>query len=107
MRFDGVVRLMTLASLPGLGVCQGESAKILGGVSASQWVVGQPVGTTSGTVIGHAARNRTGVSEYLGIPFAEPPVGELRFAAPSPYYRRGNITASNFVSSGSEIQMKW
>ncbi|KAI4154657.1 MAG: hypothetical protein LQ340_001544 [Diploschistes diacapsis] len=46
------------------------------------WTVGQPVQTTSGTVAGHAASNLTHVSEYLGIPYAQPPLGALRFKAP-------------------------
>lgn len=40
------------------------------------------VNTTSGLIIGHAAPNRSEVTEFLGIPYALPPVGELRFAPP-------------------------
>jgi hypothetical protein len=46
------------------------------------WKVGQEVKTTSGTVIGQASKWQQGVSEYLGIPFAKAPEGELRWAAP-------------------------
>lgn len=52
------------------------------------------VNTTSGMVSGHAASNTTGVSEYLGIPFAAPPVGALRFAPPQPYKGTGNINGT-------------
>ncbi|KAH9437411.1 hypothetical protein MCOR02_001068 [Pyricularia oryzae] len=38
--------------------------------------------TTNGRVIGHVASNTSCVVEYLGIPYAKPPVGQLRFAAP-------------------------
>ena len=43
------------------------------------------VKTSSGLVRGHSIRvlNQT-VDEFLGIPFAEPPIGDLRFAKPKP-----------------------
>src|SRR6202042_3359441 len=40
------------------------------------------VRTASGLVRGR--RNAAGIAVFLGIPFAEPPVGDLRFAAPRP-----------------------
>ena len=43
----------------------------------SDRVVSTASGTVSGTVI-------DGVARFLGIPYAAPPVGELRFAAPAP-----------------------
>ena len=44
------------------------------------------VHTESGTVVGKIENLPYGKSEhkYLGIPYAEPPVGKLRFAAPKP-----------------------
>ena len=44
------------------------------------------VQTKHGAVIGKTVSLPYGksVHEYLGIPYAEPPVGELRFAAPKP-----------------------
>lgn len=63
------------------------------------WTVGQAVNTTSGTIIGHAATNALQVSEYLGIKYAQPPVGDLRFAAPKAYRSNATYTASNFVSA--------
>ena len=44
------------------------------------------VQTESGAVVGKTETLLHGklVHEYLGIPYAEPPVGELRFAAPKP-----------------------
>ena len=59
--------------------------------------VGQGVQTSSGLVLGRPALSRPEVSEYLGIPFAKPPVGELRFAAPQPYSRYGTVNATAFV----------
>ncbi|CAG8972004.1 hypothetical protein HYALB_00008289 [Hymenoscyphus albidus] len=46
------------------------------------WTVGQEVPTTSGMVAGHAAPDVPEVSEYLGIPYAMPPVGSLRWQPP-------------------------
>ena len=43
------------------------------------------VKTSSGLVRGHSNRvlNQT-IDEFLGIPFAEPLIGDLRFAKPKP-----------------------
>lgn len=58
--------------------------------------VGHRVNTTSGIILGHPAANRTEVSEYLGIPFAQPPLGSLRFAAPEPYRSSSTFNASSY-----------
>jgi cholinesterase len=72
--------------------------------STAQWTlsstppaVGASVNTSSGPVTGHAARNRTAVSEYLGIPYAQPPVGQLRFAPPQAYSSSRPFNASSYV----------
>jgi cholinesterase len=43
------------------------------------------VETTNGIIEGHIAEDASYVVEYLGIPYAMPPVGDLRFASPQPY----------------------
>jgi cholinesterase len=63
-----------------------------------KWTTGETVETKSGFIEGHAAPNASQVSEYLGIPFAEPPLGKLRFAAPVAYTGNTTIEASAFVS---------
>lgn len=60
--------------------------------------VGATVQTSSGPVTGHAALNRTQVSEYLGIPYAQPPLGDLRFAPPQTYSLQTPLTGSSYVS---------
>ncbi len=65
----------------------------------SNWTIGQTVYTSSGPVEGHAAQGAPKVSEYLGIPYAKAPVGNLRFAAPQPYHGTSTINGTNFVSS--------
>ena len=60
--------------------------------------IGRGVKTSSGYVIGQSALLEPDVSEYLGIPFAKPPLGDLRFAAPQPLTDSGTINATAFVS---------
>ena len=67
-------------------------------VERQAFSVGQGVRTSSGLVIGQPASSRPEVSEYLGIPFAKPPVGNLRFAAPQAYTGAGTVYATVFVS---------
>ncbi|CAG8950196.1 hypothetical protein HYFRA_00008433 [Hymenoscyphus fraxineus] len=64
--------------------------------ATSNWTIGQTVQTSSGPVAGHAARNQSGVSEYLGIPFAQPPIGDLRFAAPVKYTGDATLNGTSF-----------
>ncbi|KAI9686406.1 MAG: hypothetical protein M1822_003751 [Bathelium mastoideum] len=59
-------------------------------------LVTQSVNTSNGLIIGHPARNRSDVIEYLGIPYAQPPLGQLRFDAPQPYNQTGTYNASNY-----------
>ena len=66
-------------------------------VAAEDQSVGATVQTQSGLVTGHAARNRTAVSEYLGIPYAQPPLGNLRFAAPQSFHSSNPFSASAYV----------
>jgi hypothetical protein len=64
----------------------------------SSWTIGQTVNTQSGPVRGHAASNASEVSVYLGIPYAQPPIGDLRFAPPQKYTGKTIIDGTKFVS---------
>jgi hypothetical protein len=64
---------------------------------ATNFTVGQVVETSSGPVAGHAAAGYTEVSEYLGIPFGQAPVRNLRFAAPVKYTSTSLTNASTYV----------
>ena len=54
------------------------------------------VSTTSGVVRGQAINVlNTSIYEFLGIPYAEPPVGDLRFAKPVPIEKPLNVSLTN------------
>lgn len=55
------------------------------------------VATTNGIVTGHAAPNLNNTIEFLGIPYAQPPVGDLRFAAPLAPVSNGSFVAAEWV----------
>ncbi|KAF2432318.1 alpha/beta-hydrolase [Tothia fuscella] len=69
---------------------------LVGAVPSLAWSIGQQVNSTSGPITGHAADWKPDVSEYLGIPFADPPIGNLRFAAPKPFKSEKAINATTF-----------
>ncbi|KAL7905855.1 Alpha/Beta hydrolase protein [Trichoderma velutinum] len=62
------------------------------GCSISQYT---NVPTTSGLITGHVPSNSDCVVEFLGIPYAQPPVGELRFEAPV----KLNASSKPFIAS--------
>jgi hypothetical protein len=66
-------------------------------IRCDDFTVGESVETSSGSITGHAAAYNPDVSEYLGIPFAQPPVGDLRFAAPLKYNGSSALSGSTFV----------
>lgn len=54
---------------------------------------------SNGIIQGHEASKNPGVTEWLGVPYAQPPVEQLRFAPPQPYTPRGVHVASEYVWS--------
>ncbi|OQE26791.1 hypothetical protein PENSTE_c005G07852 [Penicillium steckii] len=52
--------------------------------------VNHTIKTGSGPIVGHTASRKPDVSEYLGIPYAAAPIGDLRFAAPVAYKPNGS-----------------
>ncbi|XP_014550632.1 hypothetical protein COCVIDRAFT_114979 [Bipolaris victoriae FI3] len=54
------------------------------------------VQTQNGAITGHRAPNAKDVWEYLGIPYAQPPLGNLRFAAPKKYSLKGSYMAADY-----------
>ncbi|KAF7922262.1 hypothetical protein EAE99_007442 [Botrytis elliptica] len=56
----------------------------------------QHVQTTSGIVIGHPARNKSGVVEFLGIRYAQATNSSLRFQPPIPFISSDTYKASHY-----------
>ena len=54
------------------------------------------VSTSSGNLKGHIANKGSNVTEFLGIPFAKPPVGSLRFSPPQQYQHEGVVDANEY-----------
>jgi hypothetical protein len=87
--------LLSLAFLPFLASAL-PSAETTAAVAVS-------VKTTSGTVTGHAAKNRTGVTEFLGIRYGQPTNGTLRFQPPVAFKSSAKYAASDYVSSSPNL----
>jgi cholinesterase len=83
--------------------CAAQASPI--GLHRGNWTIGQTVSTSSGPVEGHAADNDQGVSEYLGIPYAQPPVGELRFQPPVTFNGTKTINGTNFGFICMQVDM--
>lgn len=60
-------------------------------------LVGQTIKTSSGPVSGQAGTIKSKVSTYFGIPYAQPPVGNLRFMPPKKYHGDKLIDGSSIV----------
>jgi hypothetical protein len=58
---------------------------------------------SGGVIQGHKASQNPRVTEWLGVPYAQPPVGKLRFAPPQEYTPRGLHVASEYVRSHSSL----
>jgi cholinesterase len=55
------------------------------------------VATTNGKITGHPAPGMNNTIEFLGVPYAQPPVGQLRFAEPLPPKEKTSYIASDWV----------
>lgn len=85
---------MTKTLLAALLLTTGLAGPIAAQDKSMQPIAGDPVATASGRVAG--TRLASGVKAYLGIPFAAPPVGNLRWAPPQPTSWTGIFNADRF-----------
>jgi hypothetical protein len=53
--------------------------------------------TSNGRITGHLAPGMRNTVEFLGIPYAQAPVGQLRFAAPLHLEGKSDYVASDWV----------
>jgi hypothetical protein len=53
--------------------------------------------TSNGKITGHLAPGMRKTVEFLGIPYAQPPIGELRFVEPLPLDRETDYVAEDWV----------
>lgn len=83
-----------------------KASLVLPFMAAAAVALDLTVTMSRGRITGHKAPEVEGVYEFLGVPYAKPPVGELRFAPPAklgPEASSAVFVADKYVSySGSE-----
>ncbi|KAI9656504.1 MAG: hypothetical protein M1821_004711 [Bathelium mastoideum] len=65
------------------------------------------VRATSGHYIGHCSPQRSNITEYLGIRYAQSPVGNLRFAAPVAFISNETFEASSQPDDCPYVEDLW
>jgi para-nitrobenzyl esterase len=92
----GVVVTSTLALAAPVGI-PGPNPDAPGQIKKAN---GPTINTTDGPVQGFV---ENGVNKFLGIPFAAPPVGDLRWKPPAPPAHHALLDATEFASSCPQV----
>ena len=85
------------AAVAPLAGCGGGGGGGVAGVIPAQ-IGDRVVETTSGRFKGQTSGS---VASYLGVPYAQPPVGALRFRAPQPYQGRSDVVNATAFGAAS------
>ena len=77
---------------------------------SSVFATASPIGdynilTTNGKITGHPTPNVSNITEFLGILYAQPPVGPLHFASPLPPDSNESFVAVNWVCSNDQVMV--
>lgn len=79
-----------------VNLCASVAANLVFGICDPAGTRYLTVNSSSGPITGHLAPNVPCVVEYLGIPYARPPVGDLRFTPPARFVATAPYEAAAF-----------
>ena len=94
------IRKLALVAIPAVLAAVGTSSIRVAAQVSGPAAAGPVVVTKDGPVRGLFAN---GVNAYLGIPYAAPPVGDLRWRPPAPPAHHGLIDATQFANTCPQV----
>jgi para-nitrobenzyl esterase len=94
------IRKLALVAIPAVLAAVGTSSIRVAAQVSGPAAAGPVVVTKDGPVRGLFTN---GVNAYLGIPYAAPPVGDLRWSPPAPPAHHGLIDATRFANTCPQV----